>query len=482
MVAAAAFIAAAGLPAAAHAATIERFDLDGLADKVILQADGTLLFGDRQGGLLSRYDPATGIVTGIPMGTPQVRNATLGADGRVWFTIDARAQIGRYTFQSGLIDLIAMPANVAGSSFGGMALGLDGSLWATATDAGRILRISPTGAMSTYDLPSFDPRPEAIVQGPDGHMWFTERNARKIGRVTSSGNVTEFAVPPSLTTGPSAIARGFDGALWFATGDGFGRSATNGEMTVYPTGPQTVTGNLVAAPDGTLWLAAGTDVIQFTPPAGVARLRVFTEPASASGMLFDAAGNLYVTDASLRQFGRVAKIVRAAGSRADTTVVEFYNSTLDHYFLTANAGEAAGIDAGRAGPGWTRTGESWGAWLDGPLPGAIEVCRFYGNSLISPSGQRLGPNSHFYTFQGAECEQVKRDVGWVYEASNRFFAIPPSAGVCPAGTRPVYRTYNRRFAQNDSNHRYTTRIDVYNQMIAAGWQGEGVVMCTAPQI
>ena len=139
---------------------------------------------------------------------------------------------------------------------------------------------------------------------------------------------------------------------------------------------------------------------------------------------------------------------------AAAAVFDFRNAALDHYFRTANAGEAAGIDAGTAGPGWLRTGETWAAWLGGPLPGATEVCRFYGNVAVSPiTGQRLGPNSHFYTFQGPECEQVKNDPGWVYEAPNKYFTVQPLAGQCPAGTLPVLRAYNRRFAQNDSNHR-----------------------------
>ena len=198
-------------------------------------------------------------------------------------------------------------------------------------------------------------------------------------------------------------------------------------------------------------------------------------------MLFDGAGNLYITDASLRQFGRVMKMVGASATPGDTAVIEFYNSILNHYFITASAEEASGIDAGAAGPGWSRTGETWPAWLGGPLPGATEVCRFYGNAALNPiTGQRLGPNSHFYTFQGPECEQVKNDPGWVYEAPNKYFTVQPTAGQCPGGTLPIYRAYNNRFAQNDSNHRYTTKTAIYNQMIGLGWSGEGVVMCTAP--
>ncbi len=168
------------------------------------------------------------------------------------------------------------------------------------------------------------------------------------------------------------------------------------------------------------------------------------------------------------------KAVSAAKARgkSTTTVVEFYNSMLKHYFLTAHANEATGIDLGLAGPGWSRTGLSFNAWLtaEAAPANAVEVCRFYG----SPG---LGPNSHFYTVAGEECEGIKRAQGWIWEQGNKFYIIPSSAGACPSGTLPVYRTYNNRYIFNDSNHRYTTSLPVYNSMIASGWIGEGVVMC-----
>ncbi len=53
----------------------------------------------------------------------------------------------------------------------------------------------------------------------------------------------------------------------------------------------------------------------------------------------------------------------------------------------------------------------------------------------------------------------------------------PNNNVCPVGSVPVYRLYNNRFAQNDSNHRFTTDMDVVNQMTQSGWLFEGVKMC-----
>ncbi|MFA7239408.1 MAG: hypothetical protein WC091_04790, partial [Sulfuricellaceae bacterium] len=69
------------------------------------------------------------------------------------------------------------------------------------------------------------------------------------------------------------------------------------------------------------------------------------------------------------------------------TVYEFYHAGLDHYFRTADAGEASGIDNGAAGAGWVRTGDDFRAYSAATTSGgAVPVCRFYGS--VSP-----GPNS-----------------------------------------------------------------------------------------
>ena len=76
------------------------------------------------------------------------------------------------------------------------------------------------------------------------------------------------------------------------------------------------------------------------------------------------------------------------------------------------------------------------------------MCRFYGS--LFP-----GPNSHFYTADAAECASVRSDPGWTFEGIAFHVGVPIN-GACPGGTYPVYRSYNNRFARNDSNHRYTT--------------------------
>jgi hypothetical protein len=172
----------------------------------------------------------------------------------------------------------------------------------------------------------------------------------------------------------------------------------------------------------------------------------------------------------------------AAGLNASShaeTVVEYYNATLDHYFITPLAAEIAALDAG-AIAGWTRTGLAFdasgsaGAGLNG-------VCRFY----IPPAHG----DSHFLSAAPDECAAVLARIGvdpnfsgYIEETAAEFhIALPDTTtGTCPAGTAPVYRLWNRRA---DSNHRYTADAATRDAMIARGYVAEGygpqaVAMCT----
>jgi len=55
-----------------------------------------------------------------------------------------------------------------------------------------------------------------------------------------------------------------------------------------------------------------------------------------------------------------------------------------------------------------------------------------------------------------------------------------SFGACPVGTDPVWRLFNNRVAELDSNHRFVANQGTYRMMIADGWVGEGVAFCSPP--
>jgi hypothetical protein len=163
-------------------------------------------------------------------------------------------------------------------------------------------------------------------------------------------------------------------------------------------------------------------------------------------------------------------------------VFEYYHEVLRHYFMAGGPDEVALLDAGGQG-GWKRTGQFFKAWLhqsEAPA-NARPVCRFYA----------AGPNSHFFTADAFECQQLK-DIeqaqraqaaaagapflGWGYEAIG-FWALMPAAGACEAGSDPVFRAYNNRAAQGDSNHHFT-RDRLLHQAMVTQWSDEGVQLCS----
>jgi len=154
----------------------------------------------------------------------------------------------------------------------------------------------------------------------------------------------------------------------------------------------------------------------------------------------------------------------------EVIAVEFHNDSLDHYFITADAAEAAMLDAGVIVPGWRRTGFEFKVRAAGSALG-LPACRFFGT-------QPGGPNSHFFTIDAAECAKVKANPLWTYE-SIAFAADPPQADDCAADHIPVTRIYNNGMG-GQANHRYTTSRSELRAVQANGWLREGNVFCSLP--
>ena len=171
------------------------------------------------------------------------------------------------------------------------------------------------------------------------------------------------------------------------------------------------------------------------------------------------------------------------------TVVEFYNDALDHYFMSPLAPDIDAVDSGRFS-GWSRTGYSLEAFPTMAAGGVTTspVCRFY----IPPQHG----DSHFFSASIGECAAVLAKIGvdpnysgYNYETPSEFYiALPDTTnGACPPAIstptrnpQGVFRLWNNRA---DSNHRYTTDVNVRAQMIARGYVSEGyglqgVAMCT----
>lgn len=182
--------------------------------------DGALWFIDAAESKIARIT-TTGAVTEFSIPTAKSGEITTGPDGALWFTY-ARGKIGRITTSGTVTEFMIPPQN---SSPGGITTGPDGALWLTEPVNGKIERITTDGKKTEFALPNSDAQPWGITTGPDGALWFTEASCirqsgphctvgNKIGRITTSGLVTEFPIP-SEGSGPHSITTGPDGSLWF---------------------------------------------------------------------------------------------------------------------------------------------------------------------------------------------------------------------------------------------------------------------------
>ena len=163
-------------------------------------------------------------------------------------------------------------------------------------------------------------------------------------------------------------------------------------------------------------------------------------------------------------------VAPAAVVQKSVTVVEYYNISLDAYFITGHADDQATLDGLPAS--FKRTGMSFQATtLDSAPVARIKICRFY-VSLANPY-----VSSHFYGRQGADCEGIREQnlPGFNWEGYD--FAVQSATESCAA---PIYRSFRPAANGKTSNHRYSAGLADYTALSVAGaFAGEGAVFCAA---
>ena len=152
-------------------------------------------------------------------------------------------------------------------------------------------------------------------------------------------------------------------------------------------------------------------------------------------------------------------------------VVEYFNAGFGHYFMTADADEIAGLDAGAYDFAFIRTGRVFKAY-GSPTTGTVPVCRFFTLTFAPKS-------SHFYTADPAECDGLKSNPNWQYEKI-AFHVRVPAGSACAAGTVPVYRMYNNG-QTGAPNHRFASDFATYQTFTSQqNWSAEGTRFCSPP--
>ncbi|MBY0522984.1 MAG: Ig-like domain repeat protein [Gemmataceae bacterium] len=180
--------------------------------------NGMVWFTDAyEGNFVGRLDSNTGVVTWYTLpdsfGSYGAADIVVDATGNVWFDGVSVSQIAMIpTDDPDPID----PSNIRVFSTPGgtrgLTIGPDGNLWVTASDTNQIVRMTPDGFVSAFDIPTANSGPYGMTVGPDGALWFTEVTANQLGRITTNGFVSEFAIP---TSGRNIGIAGSADGIWF---------------------------------------------------------------------------------------------------------------------------------------------------------------------------------------------------------------------------------------------------------------------------
>lgn len=227
----------------------------------------------------------------------------VGADHGLWITLPAAATVERWA--AGKVRRFALPP---GSAPGGITAG-SAALWLCATGTNRIARLSLTGGLHEYRVPTAHAGLARITVGPDGRVWFTEHAADRVGRLDpATGRVAELRLPAGAT--PSGITTGPDGNVW-VTETGLGQVAVVDPATfevaaTFPAGVRPV--GITSGVDDAVWVAdnGGNAILRIAPDGTLTSYPVPTPRAGLNGIALGPRGDIWFTESRANRIGRVA--------------------------------------------------------------------------------------------------------------------------------------------------------------------------------
>ena len=258
-------------------------------NRVIVGPGGNLWFGDNQNNQIDVMNTSFQVIKTYSV-SGGAYSMAVGSDGNIWFTNPVNNTIGKIT-PTGSVSTYSIPTSDSYPM--DITLGPDGNLWFSEYLGNKIGTITTSGVITEYSIPTSGSKPIAITSGPDGNLWFTESGASKIGKITPSGTITEYTTPTSNSV-PWGITSGPNNNLWF-TENNVGQIAkitTSGVITEY-SASVSFPAQIIYGPDGNLWFSNLSDQIYSLNPNTDAVSAYSGSEGSISNLLIGPDNNIW---------------------------------------------------------------------------------------------------------------------------------------------------------------------------------------------
>jgi streptogramin lyase len=217
----------------------------------------------RKGGVrpMYRFDE-DGSRTSFPLpNAATVASMTAGPDGNVWF-------VGTYVEKGKTLAGVGnMTPNgsstmypVTGTAIPelrSIASGPDGNLWLTDEQNGAVVKVTPTGAITTYAVGGYP----LYIASSSNTLVYSDGQASQLSVMTRNGIATVYPAPGSEY--PNFVARKDDGTVLFIDGansnDGIGTfDPASGTYAALAQAPRPGLRYLFNGPDGNMWFTDGS--------------------------------------------------------------------------------------------------------------------------------------------------------------------------------------------------------------------------------
>lgn len=242
----------------------------------------------------------TGTCGGIGTSTPL--GIAVGPDGKIWYA-DWAGVVGTLTTLLQNATVVKYPT--PGFHAYRIVAGPDGNLWVTlpATDNvhDAIGKMSTSGVLTTYPVPTTSSGVLGLAVGPDGNIWFSEEGAHKVGKLDpTTGSIVEYPVSGDFFPRDIAWAKG---SLYLTgptgTGGTIGVMDTSGNFVERSDTGLSEADDLGVGPDGDIWISGLKNSHSALAAFDGASFRVHTYPIvlpnspPAGGLVAGPDGNVW---------------------------------------------------------------------------------------------------------------------------------------------------------------------------------------------